>query len=188
MTPIKQWPAPNTRALAKALMTALSSDHRRYIRTETLINTTVNTAISAVFVWVAFRGLTSIPLWGNPGLAFDLLPTCVAITLFSTLVLTLLTRARLKRGRVQPLTPARGPAAWLPANIVLRALTAAFVVTAIAAPLSIAVLKFVGADGASFGQVLVFKIVYGAALSLLISPPLLMRALADAPRAAAVVA
>lgn len=169
-------------------MTPLSADHRRYLRTETLINTIVNTVISAVFVWVAFRGMTSISLWGNPGLAFDLLPTCVAITLFSTVVLTLLTRARLKRGRVALLTSARGPAAWLPGNVVVRALTSAAIVTIIAVPLSVAVLKLVGADGASFNQVLVFKICYGAVLSALISPPLLMRAFADAPGAVGAIA
>lgn len=166
----------------------LTSDHRRYIRKETLINTVVNTVISALFVWVAFRGLSAIPLWGNPGLALDLVPTCVAITLVSAMVLTLTTRVRLKRGRVAPLTPARGPGAWLPATVVVRALTAAAIVTIIAVPLSVGVLKLVGADGASFNQVLVFKILYGAALSALISPPLLMRALADAPSAVGAVA
>lgn len=169
-------------------MSQLSPDHRRYIRTESLINTAVNSLISAFFVWVAFRGLEAIPLWGNPGLAFDLVPTCVAITLFSVLVLTLTTRARLKRGRVAPLTPALGPASWLPANIVLRAITAVIAVTVIAVPLSIGALVISGADGLSFGQVLIFKILYGAALSALISPPLLMRALADAPGAPAAVA
>lgn len=169
-------------------MISLSSDHRRYIRKETLINAVVNTVISAFFVWVAFRGLSAIPLWGNPGLALDLVPTCVAITLVSAMVLTLTTRARLKRGRVAPLTPARGPAAWLPGNVIVRALTSAIVVTIIAVPVSVAALKLVGADGASFNQVLIFKIVYGAALSALISPPLLMRALADASGAAGAVA
>ena len=161
-------------------MAELSAEHRRYIRIETTINAVINAAISALFVWVAFRGMAAIPLWGNPGMALDLVPTCVAITLVSAVILTVLTRVRLARGRVRGLDTPRGPAAWLPRNLALRALTAALVVTAVAVPATIAVLMLVDADGASYSHVMAFKVLYGFALSVAISPALLLRALADA--------
>ncbi len=160
-------------------MTQLSAAHSRYIRNESLVNSVVNSAISALFVWIAFRGMARVPLWGAQGLVADLVPTCVAIAIFSTMILTLLTRARMKRGVVAPLQERRGLAAWLPRNVLLRTLVMAVTVAVIFVPISTLGLMLADADGVSYGRVMVFKIIYGFVLSLLISRPLLLRALAD---------
>lgn len=158
---------------------ALSAAQRRYVRTETIVSIVLNAAVSALFVWIVFRGQDVIPLWGAQGLVVDLIPTCFAITLMSTIAMTLLTRVRLKRNRVERVSTTTGIARFLPRALPLRAFAFALAVTVIAVPLSAAALALVGFDGRAYNTVLAFKIAYGAVLAVLISPPILVRALAD---------
>lgn len=150
--------------------------HRKYIRIETGIAIVLNAIVGALFVWILFGGKTQIGLWGDAGLAFDLLPTVFMITLMSTVALTILTRKRLRGGAVPPLTD-RGPR--LPRFVLLRALLLAAVATIAIVPLSVLALSLVWTAPWSFGAVLIFKIIYSAALGLIVTPVIVTAALRD---------
>lgn len=164
-----------------ALTMETSSDVSRYVRAETVASVVINAAVSAAFVWLIFRGMAVIPLWGSRGLAVDLIPTTFMITLMSTIASTLITRGRLRRSQAPQLARADAGsiARALPRNLLLRALTLALGATLVLVPLTVAGLILFGIESAAYGNVMLFKIGYGAVLALIVTPAIVRRALLD---------
>jgi hypothetical protein len=148
----------------------------RYIFVETLISMIVNAAISAGFAWLVFGGQREIGLWGSGGLALDFAPQTFMIATMSVLVPTALTRRRIKAGA---LAEGRGPPPRLPRNPLVRAVLIATAATCVLGGAATALLAASWSGPLAFGAVLPLKIVYGAAVALLITPYALRAALAD---------
>ncbi len=144
----------------------MSDDERRFLNVQLAIAAVLNAVISALFVWLMFGGVERIPLWGMNGLAFDLVPTTFMITLATTIALTIATRAKFGSG---------GARRGVPANPVLRALVFAPAATGLIVPPMVLVLALLWQEPWSYGQVMVFKVIYGVALGFLITP-LIVRA------------
>lgn len=157
------------------------------IRKETAINTVATALIAAALSWVLFRGHSSIVALSPPvGGILGILPGTFNFTLLVTLALTLITRRRVRSGSCPPLAreARRGIGAALPANLIVRAIVLAAVATVVFVTL--------GAGGVwlatrltalpiewSFQSVLGFYVVYFVILSLVVTPIILWRALAD---------
>lgn len=153
--------------------------HKRYVAVETAVGVVLNIVVGALFVWLMFGGRARVGLWGADGLAFDLVPTVFMITLMTTVALTLITRARIRKGAVPPMRDSGRP---IPGIVPLRALLFALVATVAIVPLSVAILWLVWRGDWSFGAVMGFKIAYCAVLGLLVTPPILRAALRDGVR------
>lgn len=152
-------------------------EHSRYIRTETTISAVLNAVIGAAFVFLMFGGMQTIGLWGANGLAIDLLPTVFMITLMTTVGLTLITRARVRAGKV----PKRSGRSSLSNNVFARALVLAAGSTIAFVPASVLGLALIWAVSGDwlFIAVLVFKVMYSALLGVIVTPIILRAALAD---------
>jgi len=148
----------------------------RYIFVETLISIAINAAISAGFAFFTFGGRTEIGLWGPSGLALDFVPQTFMIALMSVLVPTALTRRRVAAGAIRP--PA-GPPSRLPRNLAIRALLAAAIATLLLGGTATALLAALWSAPLGFATVLPLKILYGALVALLVTPPALRAALFD---------
>lgn len=160
----------------------LAPEHRRNVQTETLISVVINTAISGGFAWGLFHGVDSIPLWGSQGIVVDLVPTVFMITLVLTIALTLITRRRLRNGKLPLPTWNRaelGVVGRLPAHIALRAPLLALCMTLVLVPISALLLHLAGIQSMAFMTFFLFKLAYGAAFAVLVTPLILRRALAD---------
>jgi hypothetical protein len=158
-----------------------SASVRRYVAAETGISMVLNSIVSAGFVWLVFGGLSVISLWGPRGMAFDLVPTTFMITLMCTLGLTLVMRVRLRQARA-PRLPAEACAVactWLPRNVCFRALTLAMLATFSLVPLTVSGMLVLQIHSASYTHVMLFKILYGAMLAALITPIIILRAMAE---------
>lgn len=151
-------------------------DQQRFLIIDTGVNAIISGILSALFAVLVFGGRNRIPLWGLDGLLVDLIPTVFMIALMMTLGLTLFTRMRCAKGRA-PLLDGRN---MLPANVVFRALTMAGLATALLVPPSLGLLVLLGPETWSYTAVLVFKIVYGTAVAILITPIILKSAMRDA--------
>jgi len=164
-------------------MFAVPAAHRRYLKVETTIAVAINAVISALFAWGLFRGAAAVPLWGAAGIGLDLVPTVFMITLMMTIALTLITRKRMRAGAIDPLRGIDAPAwlAWLPHNVLLRALALALPLTAILVPASVSVLAAAGASSMGFATFVGFKILYGAAVGALVTPIIVLRVLHEPP-------
>jgi hypothetical protein len=148
----------------------------RYIVIETLISMAINAAMSAAFAFLVFGGSAEIDLWGAGGLALDFAPQTFMIALMSALVPTALTRRRVRAGT---LSRGSGQLSRLPRNLLIRALVAASVATVLLGGVAIAVLAATWSGALSFAAVLPLKIIYGAAVALLVTPLALRAALSD---------
>jgi len=156
------------------------------VRTETVANTVATVVIASVLVWLLFGGQSEIPALAEPpGGIFGIVPGTFNFTLLVTLVLTLVIRARVRRGVAAPV-PRTAPArfAWLPANVVLRALALAAATTLLFVPATFALVWAATAAGLlpstwSFAGMLAFFDVYFVLVALAITPAIVWRALRD---------
>ena len=146
---------------------------RSYVRRETAIGVAINAALSALFVFLVFGGRGRIPV-GD--IVLDSLPQSFMIALMATLVPTAITRRRLRNGAIAPLAAER---TLLPANLLWRALLVAVAATLAGGLLHALLLPRFAPPLWPFGALLAYKMLYGAALALLVGPVALRRALAD---------
>jgi hypothetical protein len=76
-------------------------DRRAYIRRETAISAAINVGISMIFFLALFRQFVSVPVWGGHGLIADCLPQGFMVGLMSVLPPGFITRARIRRSKMQ---------------------------------------------------------------------------------------
>jgi hypothetical protein len=163
------------------ILSSIPASCRRYVLRETLMGFGFNGALSALFAWLPFHGLDSVPLWGARGMAVDLVPTVFMITLVQTLILTALTRRRVRSRAIIPIE--HGAAAplflQLPGNSVLRAAMMASTLTVVLVPATIGVLAAAGVDELAIAPFMAFKVIYGIAVGALSAPVVLLAALLE---------
>ena len=84
----------------------MTASQRRYRRTEMVVAAAISAVLSGVFVALLFGGKAEVPVAGWDGLIVDALPQTAMIALMSSLVPTVLTRRRTRRGSIAPLLTA----------------------------------------------------------------------------------
>src|SRR3990172_9456895 len=130
---------------------AVSSAHRRFLVLEQGLGAgIVNVVINAGIAWLAFRGATSVPFWGQQSLAADTIGTCFVLPLLTSLMATPLCRRRVRSGALPALgwTRVSHPAlAWLPAGTLARGLVLGLVTTVAVAPATLAALHWLPPPG-----------------------------------------
>lgn len=164
---------------------SLPQYHRRYLAVETATSVVLNIVVSAAFAWIPFHGADNVPLWGPRGIAVDLVPTTFMITLMVSIALTLITRRRVRTGQVAGLNPAVvgfSGFRWLPRQVVWRALALATALTAILVPAFVALFVVAHVELLPFDAFFVFKLIYGGLLAVVVTPVILLAALADPGR------
>ncbi len=129
----------------------------------------VNVVIALGFGWLFFRGLSRVPLWGQPSIAGDTLFTVFLLPLITCLIVTRLARAQVRSGRLAGL---RGGAAmrWLPRNTLLRGVLIGAVSLAVLGPMTILALKLGGIASLSLRHFMVFKAVFAGLEGALVTP------------------
>jgi len=158
-------------------------DHTTYIRRETGVSIVINSVLSALFFWLVFGGVDPVLVWGMGNWVFDFLPQSFMIALMSTLVPGALTAKAIRAGKIA----GNGPRNWLPANLLARAVVLAILSaaggTALVALLVIAVGVTLSLPWSitelSATTALALKVIYGAILALIVTPPGLRQALAN---------
>ncbi|HRX89743.1 MAG TPA: hypothetical protein P5528_09880 [Steroidobacteraceae bacterium] len=157
------------------------------VRRETVANTLATIVIAAVLTWLIFRGQASIePLAAAPDGIFGILPGTFNFTLLVTIVLSLVIRARVRRGAVGRLAPGEGSrvGAALPGNVLLRGIVLALIVTLLFVPLTYGLCYALSAAGVlpdrwTFAGMLAFFVAYFTLLAWLVTPVIVWRALRD---------
>lgn len=154
----------------------MTDAHRRYIRVETGVSTVLNTLFCLLFGWIIFGGREQVPFAGTDGVGLDVFPTVFMSTLMTAVALTLLTRARLRKGAVLPIA---GASTRLPRFFLLRAvLFGLLAALAIAAPTYL-LLSALNAGEWTFGGLMLMKALFGVVIGLVATPPILRAALSD---------
>lgn len=162
----------------------LTPAQRRFLLVDNGVGAFVcNFLINGVLAWLMFRSLEQVPLWGQKSVAADTLSTIFMLVLITCLIVTPITRAQIRAGRVQSFQ--RGAAwKWLPANSIARGALAGCLVFLALAPLSLAALRLWANDGLAFSHFVFFKAVFTAVEGALVTPFLALFALSDAGKLA----
>jgi hypothetical protein len=142
----------------------------------------VNFVLSVLFFLLVFGRMEAIPVEGNPGLVVDALPQTFMVVFMTTLVQTLLTRQRFRKGQLQALD---GRGAPLPANLFVRSLAIAVLATVVASALQALLLPSLTPAQWPFMTALIYKGLYGALVGMAVSRLILPAALRDGARPAA---
>lgn len=148
-----------------------------YIRRETLISMVINTALSFAFFCLVFGLGRRVPVWGIGAYVFDFGPQAFMIALMATLVPGALARNALRKGLVAPWTGGSRLPRAVSRSLGLRALLMAVLSTLIAVCLIAGILLGTGWTTLTPLFALVSKLVFGALLALVVTPPGLRAAL-----------
>jgi hypothetical protein len=167
--------------------TATPADAAAVVRRETIANTVATAVIAALLTVLIFRGRDLIPAFeAPPGGIFGILPGTFNFTLLVTLVLSQVIRARVRRGGAPRAPRVAGllRGAWLPSNLLLRALLLAAVATVLLVPLSAGLVRGLVGLGVlpeawSLAGMGGYFVLHFVVLSLLVTPPVVWRALQD---------
>jgi hypothetical protein len=146
----------------------VNDGHNHYVAVETSISVVLNIVISALFMFLVFGRTVGIELWGTHGLALDFVPQTFMITLMSVWVPSLITRRRIRCGRIkrlEQLAPSR-----LPRSIFLRAVAIGCVLTVLAGGCAVLIASALWHVTESFWHVLPFKLAYGALVAAIATP------------------
>lgn len=156
-------------------------EHARMARRETLTCMLVNAALASAIVWVLYRNVSPIPLWGPAGGVFGFLPGTFMFTLLFTAAITLVVRGRVRSGAIRRLGESEGPGlgAMLPRNVALRALALALACTIVLVPLAFGLLWLLSPAQLSFGTVLALNVAYFVLLAAVVTPIAVWRAMRD---------
>lgn len=159
----------------------MGTGNRNYILAETAISVVINMVLSGLFCWVVFHGRTTVVAAGPSGYLIDTVPQTLMITLMSMLVPGLLTRQRIRTGRIAPLpTPPRA----LPRRLLLRSALVAVASAALAAGVVLGLDKVVAVPNLSLSSLMAVKLFYGAVAAAVVTPFGLRAALSEVPAAA----
>jgi hypothetical protein len=156
--------------------------HRSFFIRETVIAMVINALMCFAMTFVAFRSQTQIILWGSGGLFLDLIPTIFMPIFCMAVIITPTLRKRIEKG-----TAPRAP--WqrrdhallrlLPVASIFRAVIIGLCGLFLLLPITTGLLSLFKIFPLSLNEVLVFKICFGALMGVLITPFILIGAMAD---------
>jgi hypothetical protein len=110
----------------------------------------------------------------------DLLCTCFLLPFITSLIVTRLARAEVRRGRF-PRLESKGLLARMPHSVRLRSLVWGAVVLAVVGPLAVGGLVLSGVTEIETRQFVIAKALFAAALAAVVTPLIAIAALHDAP-------
>jgi hypothetical protein len=147
---------------------AMTAAHR-YIVSETLVSAAINTIIGIVAMLLIFGIQPAAPLWGTHGVGINLVPAVFMMSLMDVIVPTLLTRTRIRRGRLT-IAPSLPKSTWLPKRVALRALLLATALTAVLLPCTLVVLNWWGPSVWSLSRLFASQALLGVLVAIVIIP------------------
>jgi len=152
---------------------------KRYLFVEQPIGAfVVNFVLNALIAWGVCRGMTAVPLWGQPSVAGDTAATSFILPFLSVLIATPLVRRDVRHGKVSGDGSPRGPR--LPRSLVMRAVVLGVVGLVVAAPIAVLALALGGVTGVPMPHFIWAKAAYAASLGALLAPTIAVAGIADA--------
>ncbi len=150
---------------------------RTYVLRETATALVINSALSLAFAALVAHGRGVVPLWGPGGMAIDFGPQLFMMTFATTLAVTLITRQRLRTGKMTALSGGARVPLPVPKVALIRAIAFAVLVAIVFWPPSLLAMSAAHVESMASPAFLVFKVIYGAVVSLIIAPPITLAAL-----------
>jgi hypothetical protein len=164
-------------------VSALSVEQRRFLVIgQSAVPFLINVVLNAGIGWAMFRGMATVPFWGESSIGGDTLGTAFFLPAITCLIVTPLVRGQVRKGQAPKFDDAA--AGWLrPFRLALplRAVALGAVSIPLAGGAGIALLSALGVETLGFGPFLGWKALYSGVLAALIQPAIALLALTDRP-------
>jgi hypothetical protein len=161
----------------------LSAEQRRFLWIgQSLVPFGINVVLNFAIGWAMFRGVETIPFWGESSIGADTLGTSFFLPAITCLIVTPLVRSQVKKGAAPAFTGAL--AGWLhpfQRPLGLRACALGLACVPLAGGLAIVLLSAFGVETLGFPSFLGFKALYSGVLAAAVTPAIALLALADRP-------
>lgn len=160
----------------------MTRSHYRFLILEQLLGSALfNLALNGAIGWLAFKQLTRVPLWGIQSIASDTLVTSFMLPFMTCVVVTQTTYWQVRSKRLQALgRHAHRQLARLPRRALARSVLFGSLGLAIAGPV-LALLAAASVAPMSLRDFIIFKATYAAVMAAILTPPIALWALGDAP-------
>lgn len=158
--------------------------HRQAVRNETVVSIAINSLIPAAIIWF-INASPPQTLTGDHGILGSMLPAAGLATLLMTLVLTNIVRFRVGKGALPALDwprAERGAMAYIPQNLLLRAIALALLALVLLVPAGLVVVALIHILPLTKIGFLIFNLIYGAIVGLVMARFVVLPALADPVR------
>jgi len=133
-----------------------------------------------------FRGMTTVPLWGDQSIAGDTIGTAFILPLLTTLIAGRIVRGHVRRGHVPGLAwPEGGLVRWVPRGLAVRGIVLGIVCLLVVGFPATKALAAAGVAEMSLGGFVTFKALFAGVLATFVTPIVARAALADDALAAA---
>jgi hypothetical protein len=167
----------------------LNAAQRTFIVNEqTIVPAVFNLALNAGLGWVVFKKFESVPLWGDPSIAGDIVGTLFFLPFLTCLIVTPLVKRAARAGKVEWLSIAPGEHPVLrlfPRSVWLRALLVGLASVVLFGVPLLGLLALLGVEGWSVSTMVSAKGIYAALIAALVTPYLALYALAGGEEPAA---
>jgi hypothetical protein len=164
-------------------MGTLEKVHQSFIVKETIIAILINVTLTGIITYLMFHDHGEIGFWGKNGVFFDLIPTILIITFLMTIVMTPLTRTRIKKGTA-PAVPWQGTEHYLlrlfPGPFLVRGVLFGLLALLIFLPSTTGLFLVFEKFSMTIMQLIVFKIFLAMFIALIFAPAILVLAMSDA--------
>lgn len=167
---------------------AIETAHRVVVRQETVVSVAINALAPAAIIWFLDVPPPQTLLETQP-IVRDMLAASGIATFMMTLVLTLIVRARVRKGALPALEwphGERGLMAFIPQNLLLRALALGLTAVVLLVPPGLVIVALTGILPLTKLGFLAFNLAFGAVVGLVMARFVVLTALADPPRGQAV--
>lgn len=159
----------------------LSAEQHRFLWIgQSLVPFAINVLLNGAIGWAMFRGVETVPFWGEASIGGDTLGTSFFLPAITCLIVTPLVRGQVKKGAA----PAFGGplAGWLrpfQRGLALRAVAFGLACVVVAGAPAVLLLSALGIEALDFGPFLGWKALYAGGLAALVTPAIALLALAD---------
>jgi hypothetical protein len=164
-------------------MGSLDKVHLTFIVKETVIAIVVNVTLTAIITYMIFHDHGEIGLWGKNGIFFDLIPTILIITFLMTVVMTPVTRMRIKKGTAPAASwqnTERYVFRFFSGPFLIRGVLIGLLALLILLPSTTGILIILGTFSMTVMQLIVFKAFLAMFNALIFAPAILVLAMSDA--------
>jgi len=151
----------------------MSPGLRHYLLMEHVFGAAIiNVLLNALIVWLSFRHLDVVPLWGAESIAGDMVGTTIVLPLLTCSIVTRIVAWHLRQGRISPADFGgdAGVLRKLPSGIFARGLALGAVTTVTVPPVLVALLLAFGVVSLDLRTFVIFKAAYAGILAAMVQP------------------
>jgi hypothetical protein len=162
----------------------MNRSHYKFLIVEQVILAfIINYIVNAAIGYVAYRGISTLPMWGMKSIVGDSIIMIFLLTIIVAFVVTLTTHKKVKGGHLESLGWRRSSnaiLAMLPQNTFWRSLELAIIFTIIITPIVIGVLLLLNITEMTHMTFVIYKGLLAGLLAIIVAPLAAVCALGDA--------